>query len=64
VDDPPSAAYLSPPLTTMREPLVQLGHTAVTALVERIRHDGAPVDDRVLQAELVIRRSSGPLGKG
>lgn len=63
VDDPPSASHLSPPLTTMREPLVQLGHSAVTALVERIRHDGAPVDDRVLQAELVIRRSTGPVSK-
>jgi DNA-binding LacI/PurR family transcriptional regulator len=63
VDDPPSAALLAPPMTTMREPLVQLGHSAVTALVERIRHDGAPVDNRVLQAELAIRRSSGPVSK-
>lgn len=60
VDDPPSAAHLSPPLTTLRQPLIQLGHSAVTALVERCRHDGAPVEHRVLQAELVIRRSSGP----
>ena len=58
VDDPPSAAYLSPPLTTMRQPLVELGHSAITALVERIRNDGAPVQNRLLQAELVIRRSS------
>jgi LacI family transcriptional regulator len=60
VDDPPSAPHLSPPLTTLRQPLVQLGHSAVTALVERIRNDGAAVGHRVLQAELVIRRSSGP----
>lgn len=61
VDDPPSAALLSPPLTTMRQPLVQLGHAAVTAAVERVRHDGAlPTSNKVLRAELVIRESSGP----
>ena len=59
VDDPPSAAHLAPPLTTMRQPLVQLGHTALATLVERVRHDNGPVEQRLLQAELVIRRSSG-----
>jgi LacI family transcriptional regulator len=63
VDDPASAAFLAPPLTTLRQPLVQLGHGAVTALVERIRHEGAPVENRFLQAELIIRRSSGAPGK-
>lgn len=61
VDDPPSAAHLSPPLTTMRQPLVQLGHAAVTALVDQIQRTPAPDDlmvSRTLWAELVIRRSS------
>jgi LacI family transcriptional regulator len=61
VDDPPSAAFLSPPLTTLRQPLIQLGHSAVTALVDRCRSDAAPFENRTLQAELVIRRSSGPV---
>jgi GntR family transcriptional regulator, arabinose operon transcriptional repressor len=58
VDDPPSASHLSPALTTMRQPLVQLGHAAVTALFERIQNDNAPLQNRTLRAELVIRRSS------
>jgi LacI family transcriptional regulator len=61
VDDPPSAAHLSPPLTTLRQPLVQLGHAAVTALVDQIQRNPAPDDmlvSRTLWAELVIRRSS------
>jgi LacI family transcriptional regulator len=62
VDDPPSGAHLSPPLTTLRQPLVQLGHAAVTALHERIQSDAAPMESRTLTAELVIRRSSGPVG--
>lgn len=61
VDDPPSAAYLSPPLTTMRQPLVELGHSALTALVGRIRNESNPSQSRLLQADLVIRRSSAPV---
>jgi DNA-binding LacI/PurR family transcriptional regulator len=36
VDDPPSAALLSPGLTTFRQPLVQIGHAAARALFDRI----------------------------
>lgn len=62
VDDPPSAAHLSPPLTTLRQPLVQLGHAAVTALVDQIRHSPANTphtsNARTLFPELTIRRST------
>lgn len=60
VDDPVSAEHLSPPLTTLRQPLVQLGQSALTALVERVRNDSGPMESRSLRAELVLRRSSGP----
>jgi DNA-binding LacI/PurR family transcriptional regulator len=43
----------------MRQPLVQLGHGALTTLTERIRQDGGRGDRCLLQAELVIRRSTG-----
>jgi len=59
VDDPPSAAHLSPPLTTLRQPLVQLGHDAVTALRDQVDNDRPGWTSRTLLAELVIRRSSG-----
>lgn len=64
IDDPPSAAYLSPPLTTMRQPLLQLGHAAVTSLAEQIQRNpgGDAVSSRTLLAELVIRRSSAAPG--
>ena len=61
VDDPPSAAHLSPPMTTLRQPLVQLGHAALTALYERVRNADATIESRQLRAELIIRRSSAPL---
>ncbi len=60
VDDPPSAPHLSPPLTTMRQPLVQLGYQALTLLSERISEPDHVADNRLLKAELVIRQSSGP----
>ncbi len=62
VDDPPSAAYLSPSLTTVRQPLAQLGHGAVTALVESVRRNDLRVENRMLRAELVIRESTAPVG--
>ena len=58
VDDPPSASHLAPPMTTLRQPLVQLGHAAVTTLHELIRHGSGEVINRTLWAELVIRRST------
>jgi LacI family transcriptional regulator len=61
VDDPPSAAHLSPPMTTLRQPLVPLGHAAVTALHEQIQHDTNGWTTRTLEAELVVRKSTGPV---
>ena len=72
VDDPPSAMYLSPTLTTLRQPLVEVGHAALSTLVEIVRSGSAtpPTSDysaglqtradRMLRAELVIRQSSAP----
>jgi LacI family transcriptional regulator len=59
VDDPPSAAHLSPPLTTLRQPLVELGHAALTALFRGISsRSGTTISSRQLRGELVIRSSS------
>lgn len=58
VDDPPSAEHLSPPLTTLRQPLVQLGQAAVATLTELVRRDDLQPGTRTLWAELVIRAST------
>jgi DNA-binding LacI/PurR family transcriptional regulator len=60
VDDPPSAPYLDPPLTTFRQPVLQLGHAAINMLVERIRQPGEQPEYRTLRPELIIRGSTGP----
>ena len=56
MDDIALAAYASPPLSTVRQPFVELGGAAVRAL---LLGDGAPV---VFGPELVVRRSCGGRG--
>jgi DNA-binding LacI/PurR family transcriptional regulator len=63
VDDPASAAHLSPPLTTLRQPLVELGHTALTALFEAIAKQSGRIESRQLRGELVVRSSSAPFAE-
>lgn len=36
VDDPPSASFLTPPLTTFRQQMVEMGRTAVKALFQKV----------------------------
>jgi DNA-binding LacI/PurR family transcriptional regulator len=57
VDDPASASHLSPPLTTMRQPLVEIGKSAVRELFSQVR-TGAKPGRRTLDAELIIREST------
>jgi LacI family transcriptional regulator len=59
-DDPPSAALASPPLTTFRQPLEQLGARAVQRLLECAK--GAQPDPlhEYLPIELVARGSTAP----
>lgn len=60
VDDPPSAAHLSPPMTTLRQPLIKLGHTAVIVMEQAIQTGKVPDADQILKPELIARSSSAP----
>jgi DNA-binding LacI/PurR family transcriptional regulator len=60
VDDPPSAPHLSPPLTTMRQPLGQMGRLAARGLFDQVGESRPTVQTTLLKAELVVRRSTGP----
>lgn len=57
VDDPPSAAHLSPALATMRQPLRQMGELALSSLQKLIH--GQPAASEKLCAELLLRESAG-----
>lgn len=59
-DDVDLARYVDPPLTTVRQPLRELGRTALEHLLKRLA-DGGPPEQRVLPSELVVRESCGCL---
>jgi LacI family transcriptional regulator len=63
-DDIPVARYLSPPLTTVRQPLAQLGARAAALLQVSIDGVPRPGQTATLPTELVIRASCGcPAGQ-
>jgi DNA-binding LacI/PurR family transcriptional regulator len=59
-DDPPSAALASPPLTTFRQPLEQLGARAVQKLLECAKGVRPNPLHEYLPIELIVRGSTAP----
>ena len=57
-DDIPSAAYNTPSLTTIRQPLRRMGEIAAQTLLERLRKKGAAPPEVAVEPELVIREST------
>ena len=61
-DDLPVARWVSPPLTTVRQPLAEMGRAAAQMLGELI--EGLPLRSRrvELSTELITRESTEPAG--
>ncbi len=59
-DDVPQASLVYPKLTTVRQPLEQMGQVAVKILLERIEDRSRPPQRVTLATQLVIRDSCGP----
>ena len=63
-DDIQSAAFCTPSLTTVRQPLVDMGRTGARILLDRIADPNAEYPQEVVvQPEFVIRESTGPVKK-
>lgn len=61
-DDVPEASRTAPPLSTVRQPIFELGQTAAQLLIHLLRPDGAR-PQTCLASELIIRESTvGPHG--
>ena len=58
-DDIPWAAYLNPPLTTIRVPAHALGWSAGHLLIQTLDDESLDLDHVVLDTELIVRRSCG-----
>jgi LacI family transcriptional regulator len=59
-DDIPEAAYLQPPLTTVRQDFSLLGVRCVELLVEEIGRSELPPVAETIQPSLVLRQSAAP----
>jgi LacI family transcriptional regulator len=57
-DDVPLASYSNPPLTTIAQPIYDLGVVAASLLLERLQDPSKPARRIVLDVELKIRRST------
>jgi DNA-binding LacI/PurR family transcriptional regulator len=59
IDDLPWAALLPVPLTTVRQPVREIGETALRTMLERIDRPSMPPRDILLDGELIVRKSCG-----
>jgi DNA-binding LacI/PurR family transcriptional regulator len=59
-DDLAIARVMSPALTTVRQPIVQLGATAAERLIALVEHQEVPETQTILPVTLSIRDSCGP----
>jgi LacI family transcriptional regulator len=62
-DDLPPATISNPPLTTIRQPIHQMGFKAVEALLDIIENGAEPPRQIVFSTELVVRGSCGAIAR-
>jgi LacI family transcriptional regulator len=59
-DDIQSAAYINPPLTTVKQPLQKMGEIAARTLLDRIEERVKDIAEIAIEPELVVRGSTAP----
>lgn len=62
-DDIPLASFAIPPLTTVRQPLFEMGTAAAQILLDRIEDRAPFVPEVALAPELIVRKSTCPARK-
>ena len=62
-DDIPLAAFQNPALTTVRQPLEEMGAAAARTLLERITGSTETPEEILVEPELAVRKSTGPAKK-
>lgn len=60
-DDIKAAAFTLPRLTTINQPLEEIGRIATQSLLNRIHNTIPPSDEITVEPELMIRESTGPV---
>ncbi len=59
----PESAWVSPSLSSLRVPYAALAAGAAQLLITGIQKEGGPVGSHMLDSELVIRQSTGPVSE-
>ena len=62
-DDIKAAAFTLPRLTTINQPLEEIGRIATQSLLNRIHDTVPPRDEIMVEPQLVVRESTGPVKK-
>jgi LacI family transcriptional regulator len=62
-DDIQAAAYVTPQLTTVRQPLHHMGELAAKELLHRIEHGNTEPAEILVKPELIIRESTAQAPK-
>jgi DNA-binding LacI/PurR family transcriptional regulator len=62
IDDVKYAQLLQTSLTTIRQPCLEIGSTALLAMLDRIAHPAAPAREFIVDFELIIRKSTETSG--
>jgi LacI family transcriptional regulator len=63
-DDLPQAAHSAPPLTTVRQPLHEMGRAGTRALMSLIARQPLATDDIRLATQFVLRATTAPPARG
>jgi DNA-binding LacI/PurR family transcriptional regulator len=59
-DDSPAATLMSPPMSSVRQPVAEVARRVVALLVDQLSGAGEPPEGVMLRPELVIREWRGP----
>lgn len=59
-DGIPLSAYVTPALTTVAQPIVEMGRISVQLLLQHIQNPELPPEKAVLENKLIIRESTAP----
>jgi DNA-binding LacI/PurR family transcriptional regulator len=57
-DDIPFATFVDPPLTTVRQPMIEMGQRAMEMALTLMKDDKAQIQNQVIAGELVLRAST------
>jgi LacI family transcriptional regulator len=59
-DDLPEAPWMSPPLTTVRQPIAEMGMLAARTLLRLVRGEAMETLRLELATQLIVRESTAP----